>query len=92
MVPLRYFIPLLALASCAAAPDLGPDATPDTDAAFIGLQPVAPLLARAEAIAISPEVTEAITARLSALQARAAQLRGPVVDPATRRRMRQAQR
>ncbi len=51
------------------------------------LIPVGELLARADRIAVSEAIPRTIAARVASLQARAARLRGPVVDGATRARM-----
>lgn len=84
---------LLALSACATFPEL--DASID-DAAraapYPELVPLQPILARANALGttgrITPASEQAFDARVAGLRARAARLRGPVVDAATRARMR----
>ena len=88
---------LCALSACATLPAL--DGTIDTDlrgAAFPELAPLPPLLARADAAGtgsggtarITPQSIAAFDNRLARLRARAAVLRGPVLDSATRARLR----
>lgn len=79
----------LVLAACAAPPWL--DLPPGPPVGPAQLQPVGPLLARADALAVSPNSAPALAgslqARAAALQARAARLRGPVIPAPTRARM-----
>ncbi|MFZ3584062.1 hypothetical protein ACOI1H_18115 [Loktanella sp. DJP18] len=85
----RLLILCLLLAGCADAPSLdGRISAAAAAAPYPTLQPLAPLLARA---ATPGQITAASTARMdgdtAGLRARAAALRGPVVDAATRTRM-----
>ncbi len=79
----------LGLAACAEPPRLDLPSGPAVGPAE--LQPVGPLLARADALAISansaPALAGSLQSRAAALQARATGLRGPVIPPATRARM-----
>lgn len=52
------------------------------------LLPIGELLAQAPAAGLRPERGDALAARAARLQARAAAMRGPVHDPATRARLR----
>ncbi len=81
------------LIGCTDFPDVGGQITQSNAAApYPVLQPLEPLLAKIDAL----DTTNAITAasvvnmnnRIVSLQARAASLRGPVVEPAVRARMR----
>lgn len=75
--------------ACATLPDPGGrlSAAANESAAPPELVPLAPLLAAADGITITPEVSLTVQNRAAALRTRAARLRGPVVDPATRQRM-----
>ena len=80
----------LALAACAPPEDLPPalTAVAASDAPYPALAPLAGLLAQGAAPGRVSAQTEArVTSAAAALRARAAALRGPVVDPATRARM-----
>ncbi|MEJ6398299.1 hypothetical protein [Yoonia sp. 208BN28-4] len=83
---------LMCLTACASFPDI--DRTvPEVDAntPFPALVPLGPLLAQAETATtarITPASIAATNGRIAGLQARAGQLRGPVISPATRAEMR----
>ena len=88
MPPARpLFLSLMLLAGCADAPSLDGRIS----APYPQLQPLAPLLAQA---ALPGRITPASTVQMdgstAGLRARAAALRGPVVDAATRARMQRA--
>lgn len=90
--PPHRFAPIVAacvlLGACTQFPDL--DARLDSAAAkadYPALVPVEPLLAGTEQAQITPQTHTDLTARISALRARAARLRGTVIDSATRTRM-----
>lgn len=76
------------VAACTQFPDLD-GALSDTarDAPYPDLLPVEELNARITSPRITPETTAGITARVAALKARAANLRGSVIDSPTRERM-----
>ena len=82
----RYAL-LFLLAGCSTFPQLDDRISPAAEAApYPDLVALAPILAAADGAAgRSPPV---LAGRLAALRARATALRGPVVDPATRARMR----
>ena len=89
MSPARLVLMCLLLAGCADAPSLdGRISAAAAAAPYPTLQPLAPLLARA---ARPGRIDTASTLRMdggvAALRARAAALRGPVVDASTRARM-----
>lgn len=77
----------LLLAGCGARPDFGPDDGAAARAGYPAILPLGPLLAQAGGGVITPDFTAAIEARGAALRARAAALRRPVIDAATRARM-----
>ena len=81
----------LGLAGCTELPDLNDRLQPGAARAdYPALVPVEPLLARAEASQQIDESTgPALEARVARLRARAAGLRGAVVDGASRNRIRQ---
>lgn len=87
-LPLALLLAALAQ-GCAQFPALDGTVPPEAErAAFPRLVPLGPVLARAEEVQIT-EATEAdINARVARLRARAARLRGSVVDGGTRARMR----
>lgn len=75
----------LALAGCATAPDLGPltaavGPTPQ-------ILPLDQLIASAQGGRLTAAMGDALVARANRLRARAAAMRGPVQDPATRARL-----
>lgn len=85
---MRRLVPLLALslAACTQFPELDARLTEaDRTAPYPALVPLAPLLARADAASAAPVAD--LAGRLAALNARAAALRGPVIDAATTGRM-----
>ncbi len=80
---------LLILTACAQFPEH--DARLDDaslDAPYPALSSLDTLLAQADSAAFDP--TASLEARVAALNARAAQLRAPVIEPRLRRRMLQA--
>ena len=78
------------VAGCAEFPQLdGRVAPEDRDAAYPRLVPLGPIVARAGEVTISETTEQGIAARVAALRARAARLRGTVIDGGTRARMRQ---
>ena len=80
----------LALAACAPPEDLPPalTAVAASDAPYPALAPLKGLLARgAGPLRVSAQTEAQVASAAAALRARAAALRGPVVDPATRARM-----
>lgn len=83
------FVSPLVLVACAEFPDLDQRITPELAAAPVPeLGPIAPLIAQANT---APRVTEitvtTLAGRIAALNARAAQLRGPVIPAPVRTRM-----
>lgn len=78
----------LALAACAQFPELDAARSADVaDAPWPDLLPIETLLAGPPPRATEAE-TDAVAARAAALRNRAARLKGPVVDAATKSRMR----
>lgn len=76
------------LAGCAPAPDLGGTIPPELEAApYPRLLPLEPILAASRDSAIAPDVEAGLDARAARLRARAAGLRGPVIEPPLRARM-----
>jgi hypothetical protein len=83
------------LAACSPFPDLDLPADPDgverAGGAYPALAPLGGILARADTLAASdrsgPAALSGLAGRLAALQARAARLRGPVLNPAMRARL-----
>ena len=92
MRPIRPLLLCLALAGCAEAPSLdGRISAAAAAAPYPVLQPLAPLLAQAaQPGRITPQTPRQLEGGAAALRARAAALRGPVVDAATRARMQAA--
>ncbi|MGR3492674.1 MAG: hypothetical protein ACU0DW_11505 [Shimia sp.] len=87
----RFLIlPILALAACAEAPDLGPVDPAVANADFVPFLPLDAILVETQ-VPPTPLTTQA-EGRIAALNARAARLRGPVIDPATRARLARATR
>lgn len=84
-LPPKSVILCIALAACAQVPDLGL-ATTDRNTAFATLIPLGPLIAQADALANGQSPASA-DGRIAGLNARAAALRGAIIDPATRARM-----
>ena len=89
MPRVRVLILCLLLGGCADAPSLdGRISAAAAAAPYPTLQPLVPLLARAAAPGrITPQTTSAAQGEAAGLRARAAALRGPVIDAATRARM-----
>ena len=87
MPPHRIFLSLsLTLAACGGMPDLRSPTPPAGPAPEIA--PLDGLLAKVpEPGSIVPADPTGLAARAAALQARAAAMRGPVADPATRERL-----
>jgi hypothetical protein len=82
----------LALAACADVPRLGTAPGARALAApWPRIAPLGPLLAAGAEARLTPALTGDLTARAAALRARAARLRGPVIEAATRARMQAAQ-
>ena len=79
----------LSLAACAEFPALDGTIAPEAAALpYPQLQPLAPVLAAADATPTTPPApVEAVETRADALRARAAGLRGPILDAATEDRM-----
>ena len=78
-----------ALTACTGFPALNGTISPALEKAdFPDLVPVEPLLARAEEVQITDQTEAGIAARVARLRARAARLKGSVVDRGTRARMR----
>ena len=80
---------LVLLAACAQFPDL--DALPpDTSLPPPALLPLDDLLAQASAPSVAEAAGTALASRAARLRTRAALMRGPVLDPATRARLAEA--
>ena len=92
MSPARLVLMCFLLAGCADAPSLdGRISAAAASAPYPVLQPLAPLLERAaQPGRITPQTPRQLEGGAAALRARAAALRGPVVDAATRARMQAA--
>ncbi|MDQ2089464.1 hypothetical protein [Marimonas arenosa] len=85
--PLLLFAVLLT--GCATFPELEGTVPAHMERAdFPRLVPVEPLMAGATDTQVSPETEAAILARVAQLRARAARLKGTVVDQGARARMR----
>ena len=90
--PPSMLLCVLILSGCASFPDLGTGHTAAADAApWPRIEPLGQVLAEADRLTITPAVAGDLAARAAALKARAARLKQPVVDDATRSRMRAAQ-
>ncbi|MFX0543184.1 hypothetical protein ACEWPM_015840 [Roseovarius sp. S4756] len=77
------------LPSCTPFPDVGTDASSAALAQpYPKLVPLDGLDTRLASSRIAPDTAPTIEARVAGLKARAGRLRGDVVDPATRSRMR----
>lgn len=92
---MRHFIIIAttALWGCSDFPDLSARIDAQARAAdYPALLPLDPLLARADALetqgAITPASVAAFDNQIAALRAKASRLRGPVIEPAVRARMR----
>lgn len=93
MLRLTLPIALFALVACVDFPDLDDRITPAARAAdYPTLQPLDPLLAQAAMQQTNGAITPASVAtfdnKIAALRAKAAGLRGPIIDRATRAHMR----
>jgi len=92
---IRIFRPValclaLILASCTQFPELDSQLSDNAkNADYPTLLPVEHLLAGVDQSQISPEMQAGLTARIANLKARAARLRGRVIDSGTRQRMAQ---
>lgn len=79
---------LVGLTGCSDFPDLGGAVAPGLERAdYPRLVPVEPLLAQVDEVQITPETMAGIEGRVARLKARAARLRGRIVDTGTRERM-----
>ncbi|TMM55114.1 hypothetical protein FDT80_05975 [Sulfitobacter sabulilitoris] len=89
MRALPLLIVFAACAACTQFPELDRTVSPDAEAAdYPALVPIEPLLAQADAAQIdAPATTQALSARVAGLRARAAALRGAVVGDADRARL-----
>ena len=83
--PFLILVLCLALVACATVPDLGPQT--GTKGPAPQLLPLDQLIAEARGGRLTAGVGEALVARANRLRARAAAMRGPVHDPATRARL-----
>jgi len=95
MTPMRPSLALIAmlgaaaLSGCTPFPDIGDDTSKVALAQpYPDLVPLGGLNARLETGRIQPGTAPALEARVAGLRNRAERLRGDVVDPATRSRMR----
>ncbi|MDP2737880.1 MAG: hypothetical protein Q8O82_04010 [Pseudorhodobacter sp.] len=75
----------LALSGCATVPDLGP--LPAAVGPSPQILPLDQLIAAAQGGRLTAAMGDALVARANRLRARAAAMRGPVQDPATRARL-----
>lgn len=84
----------LALSGCTQFPQLDAVVSASAkSAAYPRLQPLDGVLARANASTTDPAALRGdLAARVAALRARAARLRGPIIEPAVRARMNAALR
>ncbi|WP_322866557.1 hypothetical protein U5922_010385 [Aquicoccus sp. G2-2] len=88
MKRLYLSLALVTLAGCTTFPELDGTVPAHLEqAGYPQLVPVEPLLARAETIQITDQTEAGISARVAALRARAARLRGTIVDQPTRARL-----
>ncbi len=79
------------LAGCSNFPELDAAITPAArQAGYPSLMPLDQLVAGAEEVQITEETIATLQGRVSGLKGRAARLRGPVIDSATRARMQAA--
>ncbi len=78
----------LALSACATFPELDATLSAEAkDAEYPQLMPVSEMTAQAPDARITEQTASSLNGRIAALRARAARLRGSVVDSATKRRM-----
>ncbi|QDC10227.1 hypothetical protein FHY55_13645 [Oceanicola sp. D3] len=84
----------LALAGCTQFPELDAVVSASAkSAAYPRLQPLDSVLARANSSTNDPDAVRGnLAARVAALRARAARMRGPIVEPSIRARMNAALR
>lgn len=85
---LPLIIAITGLIGCAEFPQI--DGTLDLaarSAAYPTLQPLDPLLAQAQSLHTTDQITPALNTRTAQLMARATRLRGPVIDANTRAKM-----
>lgn len=75
----------LALSGCATVPDLGP--LTGTVGPSPQIEPLDQLIAAAQGSRLTAAMGDALLVRANRLRARAAAMRGPVQDPATRARL-----
>ncbi len=79
------------LVGCSDFPELDAAVTPAArQAGYPSLVPMDQLIAGAKEVQITEETVATLQGRVSGLKGRAARLRGPVIDGATRARMRAA--
>ncbi len=79
------------LAGCSDFPELDDAVSPTArKAGYPALLPIDQLIAGAKDVQITEETVSSLQSRIARLNARAARLRGPVIDAATRARMRAA--
>jgi hypothetical protein len=78
-------LPLLAAVACTPLPDVPP--LPDNGAPPPMLAPLDSLMAGIPSPRATDAASNALAARAARLQARAALMRGPVLDPETRRKL-----
>lgn len=92
--PLALSASLFVLGACTQFPALDRTITPELEAAnYPALVPLGPVLASAEQTGVEPvQANAAIDARVAALRARAARLRGSVLTGAERQRLSQGLR
>ncbi len=88
---MRPILPLILLLATACTPFPALQDRVSADAAradYPALVPLGPVLAAAEAQRLQPAPDAGLDGRIAALQARAAALRGAIIDGPTRNRMR----
>ena len=79
------------LAGCSDFPELDAAITPTArNAEYPSLMPIDQLVADAQDVQITEQTVTTLKGRAGSLRARAARLRGPIIDSATRARMRAA--
>ncbi|MDQ2093275.1 hypothetical protein [Rhodalgimonas zhirmunskyi] len=85
---LCFLLPLWS-AGCGDFPELDARLGPaDQTADYPKLVPFGPILAQAGEVTVAQSDVEGVAGRAAALRARAARMRGPIIDRATRARMR----
>lgn len=86
-----FAILVTVMVGCSDFPELDAAVTPAArQAGYPSLIPINQLIDGAQDVQITPQTVANLQGRVSGLQARAARLRGPVIDAATRARMRAA--